>query len=978
VAALALALAPARPASSAGERGATAILAVGFDRGGSAAAIDRSQTRARSAAGDLEILRVGEPGELSGDWEVAVYVDQWITGTRSILRFLESLASQTGGLTALGEVQLVLAGDERSTAVRTSDATLLEEFLFQQSLRAAGTNRLREHRLELLQALDSAPDDRTELIRAALDRERELLRSRRDELIDWVVDQGHGESPRALFFLAEGLGADPLAFYEALLEDGGEALPDAGSMAELGELAEVLASYGWVFVPTVVPPAPAEDDEALSLRTNRSIGFRLRLGSQDREEGAEEPAPDLRLEQGRGDALTELARLTGGRFASTLEELPVALSDLASRRPVEIALPAGQGEPLAFELEVRDPAVEVRSPQWVGGRPELVAEVRIRRSLGGDGDPGDLPLRARIHLDAEDEPAADVPAEGQAESTVGPAELDLAVDLSPVDPAGPTVLRVSLGIHRQDGGLDVRHEIVETDPADGATFTLRRPLDLPASTDAAVVVVEALERGLWGENFAEFVTAPAPLAPGPSAAAVTPSRPAGPALLLEPLPPDTRSGKVRVRTRARGDVDEVVFLVDGERVGRRRSAPFDLRVDLGDAPEQRSIIAIAYDAGGRELGRDGLVVNEAATNFWVQIVEPRAGERVGPVDVVTGSRLPEGGALERIDYYWNDELVASTREEPHRHRLLIPVDQPAGYIRVVATLADGRTAEDVVLMNTRRFESEILVELVELYVVVTDRTGKPVRGLDRADFVVREEQEVQEVESFAVAGDLPLTLGLAIDSSLSLFKKLPEVQTAATRFVESLKPDRDRAFLVGYSSQPRLVQPTTGDLDRIIDGIGSLAASGNTAVWEAVTLSLEELQPISGRKALVVFYDGDDEDETYSFKRTLDEARQSLIPIYLIVMNDEAARTQGKGFSVRSRIARLDQLARTGGGRVFYVRTDEDLSPIFADISAELRSHYLLTYYPQRPVQEPEWRPISVELTRADLTARTISGYGGG
>ena len=128
----------------------------------------------------------------------------------------------------------------------------------------------------------------------------------------------------------------------------------------------------------------------------------------------------------------------------------------------------------------------------------------------------------------------------------------------------------------------------------------------------------------------------------------------------------------------------------------------------------------------------------------------------------------------------------------------------------------------------------------------------------------------------------------------------------------------------------------------------------------------------------MVFYDGDDEDENYSFKKTLDTARRSRIPIYLIVMNNEAARTQGKGFSVRSRIARLDQLARTGGGRVFFVRTDEDLSPIFAEISEELRGHYLLTYYPQRPVQEPEWRPISIELTRSDLTARTISGYGGG
>jgi Ca-activated chloride channel family protein len=234
------------------------------------------------------------------------------------------------------------------------------------------------------------------------------------------------------------------------------------------------------------------------------------------------------------------------------------------------------------------------------------------------------------------------------------------------------------------------------------------------------------------------------------------------------------------------------------------------------------------------------------------------------------------------------------------------------------------------------------------------------------------------VESFAIAGDLPLTLGLAIDSSLSLFKKLPDVQEAATRFVRSLDGVQDRAFLVGFGSAPRLVQPTTGDLDRIGRAIDSLAPSGNTAVWEAITLALDQLNQEPGRKALVVFYDGDDEDEQYSFRRTMELARRSLIPVYLIVMNDEAARTQGKGFAVRSRIAKLDELARTGGGRVFYVRTDDDLTPIFDDIAEELRSHYLLTYYPQRPLANPEWRPIQVEVTRSDLTARTISGYGGG
>ncbi len=943
-----------------------AILAVGVGPPEAPADVAPGDLAALSSAGALEIGSLGAAGSLAGTWQVAVYIDQEITGTRSILRYLESLAGHAADLAALGEVQLVLAGIDRATVVRSADPELLEEVLFQQSLRSDGVHGIREVRTELLAGLSDADIDPAELTRAAIARELQILHSRRDELVHWISTQGRSRSPRALFFLSEALGSDMLAFYDPLVDDVRTAVAEAGGMPDLDELAEVLASYGWTFVPAIVPPADDEEEDRLSLRTNRSIGFRLKLGgNRDQLEESTEPEPDLRLDDGRDRALARLASLTGGSLAASLEEIPLVLADLASRRPLEVSLPDMPGAPLAIELAATDPRLEVRAPGWIGGRPEAVAEVRMRRALDGDADPGELPLRARIHL-------------GSGETDDEAAELDLAVDLSELAAGTPTELRVSVGVHLQSGELVVSHEVFTADPAAGPTFTVVRPVDLPASTDAAIVVVEDLAEGGWGENFAEFVTRTAAAAEAASIPEVAPARPAGPALLLEPLPPDVRSGKVRVRTRTRGDVSEVAFLVDGERVGRRRRAPFDLRIDLGKVPEQRSIIAIAYDDAGREIGRDGLVVNEASTNFWVQISEPKASDRVGPVDVVTSFRLPEDGLLERMDYYWNDQLVGTTREAPHSQRLLIPVDQPAGYIRVVATLSNGKTAEDVVLMNTQRFESEILVELVELYVVVTDRSGKPVLGLDRMDFVIREEQEVQEVESFAVAGDLPLTLGLAIDSSLSLFKKLPEVQTAATGFVDSLKADRDRAFLVGYGSQPRLVQSPTSDLGRIVDGIESLQASGNTAVWEAVSLSLDQLQQSAGRKALVVFYDGDDEDENYSFKKTLDSARQSRIPIYLIVMNNEAARTQGKGFSVRSRIARLDQLARTGGGRVFYVRTDQDLSPIFAQIGEELRSHYLLTYYPQRPVEEPEWRPISVELTRSDLTARTISGYGGG
>ena len=124
----------------------------------------------------------------------------------------------------------------------------------------------------------------------------------------------------------------------------------------------------------------------------------------------------------------------------------------------------------------------------------------------------------------------------------------------------------------------------------------------------------------------------------------------------------------------------------------------------------------------------------------------------------------------------------------------------------------------------------------------------------------------------------------------------------------------------------------------------------------------------------MVFYDGDDEDSSSQYERALRRARRARIPIYLILVNDAAARSDGRSFSSRAFVSKLDRLARAGGGKVYYVSTTENLGPIFADISEELRSHYLLTYYPQLEPGGPLWRPVEVKLGKRGLRARTIEG----
>lgn len=273
------------------------------------------------------------------------------------------------------------------------------------------------------------------------------------------------------------------------------------------------------------------------------------------------------------------------------------------------------------------------------------------------------------------------------------------------------------------------------------------------------------------------------------------------------------------------------------------------------------------------------------------------------------------------------------------------------------------------------FGEEVEVRLTELYVVVTDPDGAPVTGLGRDDFAVRENGVPQRIDAVLDARDRPLTLGLAIDTSASMFVKLPAVARAARSLVGELSPGRDRAFVVAFGPEPRLVEATTGDLYAVADALRSLEPLGRTPLWASIGLALDEISTARGKRALVTFLDGADEDSGKAYRSTLTEARRLGVPIYLIVMNNEAARTGGKEFQTRSFIARLNRMADAGGGAVYYLPTHADLEPVYQRIEEELRSYYLITYYPDVPLSQGGRRKVDVEVPGRKVQVRTLRGY---
>jgi Ca-activated chloride channel family protein len=387
-------------------------------------------------------------------------------------------------------------------------------------------------------------------------------------------------------------------------------------------------------------------------------------------------------------------------------------------------------------------------------------------------------------------------------------------------------------------------------------------------------------------------------------------------------------------------------------------------------------------AGEDEIaGEPGEAVTRPEPRRWtgrgVRILRPEGGRAVGPVDVEVEGRLPPDRRLERLEIFWNEELAATLYKPPFREKVTIPPSRQAGYLRAAARLDDGSTAEDAVLLNASAVGERLEVRLVELYVVVTDRDGRPVTGLSRNDFRLLQDGREQDIASFDEAGESPLLLGLAFDSSASMFIKLPDVQKAARELLAGGLARKDRALLVDFDTAPRLVVGATGDLAQVSAGLRALHADGSSNLFQAVLFSLEQLGRLSGRRALIIYSDGIGEGEG-GYRSCLRTARKSGLPVYLIVTNTRAARNAGGGLlSVFDSYAtKLERLAAATGGRAYFVLPDQDLGGVYQEILRELRSQYLLAYYPHDAAPEV-WRKVDVELKKHGLRARTVSGYYG-
>ncbi len=268
------------------------------------------------------------------------------------------------------------------------------------------------------------------------------------------------------------------------------------------------------------------------------------------------------------------------------------------------------------------------------------------------------------------------------------------------------------------------------------------------------------------------------------------------------------------------------------------------------------------------------------------------------------------------------------------------------------------------------------VNLVNVFVTVTDAHGAPVGGLAKENFILKEDDREQKIAVFDKESALPLSIALAIDTSLSTHHDLPLEQSSAKRFAHAILRPIDALSVYGFSETVHESTPGyTSDLKRIDEGIDHIRAGAATALYDAIYLASRALDHRKGRKVLVLITDGGDTFSKIDYKqavRAAEEAEAIVYSIIIIPIESSAGRETGGEHA-------LIQLSEDTGGKYYYATSTAQLDDAFRKISDELRTQYLLAYYPSQRTSMSEFRRIEVKVASvpdaAAYRVRHRAGY---
>lgn len=412
-------------------------------------------------------------------------------------------------------------------------------------------------------------------------------------------------------------------------------------------------------------------------------------------------------------------------------------------------------------------------------------------------------------------------------------------------------------------------------------------------------------------------------------------------------------------------IERVTFSLDGKPMLTRTRPPYVAQLDLGKAPRTHRLRAEGINRRDEVIAVDEVVLNAGAQRFAVRLVEPRPDRSYRrSLRVRAEVEGPEDRKVERVELYLGESRVATLYQPPYAQPLVLP-GTGIGYVRAVAYLADGSSAEDLVLLNSPVPPDKMDIRLIELYTNVVDGGGRPVEGLDAGTFQVFEDGVKQPVRLVERVQDTPLRLVTLIDNSASMQPRLDAARQTALEFLQRALKKQDQAAVVTFNRVPRVAASLTGDLGILEEGLSGLTASDETSLYDSLIFSLYYLGGTSGQRAVLLLSDGLDRTSRFQYDDVLECARRAGIAVYVI----------GIDLPRGDASQRLSRLAAETGGRSFFLKGTGELGQTYQAIETDLRSRYRISYQSTNTTASDAFRAVRVEMAKQGMEARTISGY---
>ena len=325
---------------------------------------------------------------------------------------------------------------------------------------------------------------------------------------------------------------------------------------------------------------------------------------------------------------------------------------------------------------------------------------------------------------------------------------------------------------------------------------------------------------------------------------------------------------------------------------------------------------------------------------------------------------PPGTKVQSVTFTADGRLVCTVERPPFECAWDAGPKVAEHTLRASAVLADGQRITRTITTKGVEYAESVDVDIVQITATVTDKRGHFVRGLKRDDFRVYEEGVLQRISTF-FSENIPLEIVVAMDVSGSMKPSMPVVKEAVKKFLSALRP-ADRVTLLTFNDNVFTLAKPAADLDTRLKAVDRMSAWGGTALYDVIVKAADQLGRQTGRRALVVFTDGEDLNSRVPIEAAERRLETSDVVLYPI--------GQGRAPKIATLKEVLERLAKKSGGRAFFEELS-GLDQVFDRIIEELSNQYLLGYPRRDSAKDSRWRKLKIEVPGRDVHIRAREGY---